>query len=142
MFVKLLSMLKPEHRLTKVRDFNLLMKNGRWVRGEFLDMRQSVLQLIPKERLPKKEQYNNFTEQLRIAFTVGLSVDKRAVVRNRIKRQMREIVRLLIQDKKIKSGSYFLFVARKTVVEKKYEELQKEIEKLLTTARAMKIDRD
>jgi ribonuclease P protein component len=74
---------------------------------------------------------------LKIAFTVGLKIDKRAVVRNRLKRQIREVVRLLIKDKKIKTGYYALFVARVGIKEKEYSDMQKEILELLHRAKVM-----
>jgi ribonuclease P protein component len=130
-------MLLPPYRLTKVRDFNLLMKYGRWIKGNFLDIRYSYLQKIPQEAVPKRILPEEFVHQLKIAFTVGLKVDKRAVVRNRVRRQLREIVRLLIKDNRIQRGFYILIVARKEVLGKEYADLQKEIENDLRLAKIL-----
>lgn len=131
-------MLQPENRLTKVRDFNLLMKQGRWLKGDFIDLRYSHLEKISEEFLPKRIEPSEFRKQLKIAFTVGLKVDKRAVVRNRLKRQLREVVRLLVKEHAIRTGNYILFVARKEMIGKSYEAIQHEVVRLLSLARVIR----
>ncbi len=121
-------MLTSANRLTKVRDFNLLMKNGRWVSGRFIDLKFLPLVSAP---IPRKENPDNFKKQLRLATTAGLKISKSAVVRNRAKRQMREVVRLLLKDKKLRVGHYILFVAKKAILEKNYAEISDEIKLLL-----------
>lgn len=119
-------MLQSDNRLKKVRDFNLLMKYGRWANGRLLDLK--YLELAKnKDYFPPKEDPDKFVGQLKIAFTVGLKIDKRAVVRNRIRRQMREVVRLLLKDKRLKPGYYLLFVAKKEILGKEYTEISKEM---------------
>ena len=98
-------MLPQEHRLKKVRDFNLILKNGIFIRGNFLDIK--ILDLKKVKNFPKRENSEEFKTQLKIAFAVGLKISGSAVKRNRIKRQLREIVRLLLKDQKIKSGYYY-----------------------------------
>lgn len=128
------SMLPVENRLAKVRDFNLVMKQGRWTNGTFLDIK--VLDLAKnRDYFPAKEDSNAFEKQLKIAFTVGLKVSKKAVERNRIKRQTREVVRLLLKDNKLKSGYYLLFVARPTIKDKDFTEISQETNLLLERAR-------
>jgi ribonuclease P protein component len=58
-------------------------------------------------------------------------------VRNRVRRQLREIVRLLIKDNRIQRGFYILIVARKEVLGKEYADLQKEIENDLRLAKIL-----
>lgn len=127
-------MLQPQNRLKKVRDFNLLMKNGKWINGQFLDVKILSLKHLPDKKLPKRVGRQEFITQLKIAFTVGVKIDKRAVVRNRLRRQIREAVRLLIKEKKIPSGYYVLFVARAGIRSKEYAEISKEIRELLLKA--------
>lgn len=123
-------MFKPENRLAKVRDFNLLMKYGRWVNGQFLDVK--ALELVKIQNyFPKKEDPDKFKNQLRLAITVGLKVSKSAVKRNRSRRQVSEFLRLLIKDGRLKTGHYLLFVAKKDILEKTYAEISEEIELLL-----------
>ena len=123
-------MLKPENRLTKVRDFNFVIKHGKWVASDLLSIKWLKLAEIP-QLFPKKEDPSKFEKQLRLAIVVGLKVSKRAVVRNRLKRQMREVVRLLVKDNKMKNGYYLMFVAKPALVGVDYEIVERETVNLL-----------
>jgi ribonuclease P protein component len=129
-------MLQPENRLKKVRDFNLLMKYGHWLNGRFLDIKYVKLAKII-DFSPKNEEPGKFTRQLKLAFTVGLKIDKRAVVRNRLRRQMREVVRLLIKANKLQSGYYVILVAKKEILKAEYLDIKMDIETLLAQAMIM-----
>ena len=130
-------MLKPENRLTKVRDFNLVMNRGHWINGVFLDIK--VLELVKnKADFPKKEDSERFKKQFRLAINVGLKVSKSAVLRNRARRQISEVVRLLIKENLIKSGFYILVTAKKDVLNKNYTEISQEIELLFKQAGLIK----
>ncbi len=123
-------MLPPKNRLAKVRDFNLLMKEGRFFRGGLLDLK--VLDLAKnKDYIPKKEDPETFVSQLRIAFTVGLKVSKKAVLRNRAKRQLREVVRLLLKQGVLATGYYVLVIAKPGILAKEYAEISQEMTLLL-----------
>lgn len=129
-------MLKPENRLKKIRDFNLLLKHGQWVKGDFLDL--NYLFLAKKvDFFPKKVDAGEFQSQLKIAFAVGLKISKSAVKRNRLRRQIREVVRLLIKNKRIPKGYYLLFVARAGSLSKNYDEIMREVEFLLKKVRIL-----
>ena len=123
-------MLQPKNRLSKVRDFNLVIKHGQWASGRVLALKWLELAKI-KDYFPKKEDVDKFQNQLRLAFSVGLKVDKRAVVRNRVKRQMREVARLLIKAGRLKTGYYLMFVAKPIIVGANYAEISQEMEVLL-----------
>lgn len=123
-------MLQSQNRLTKVRDFNLIMKYGRWANGLFLDLKYVGLAKI-QSYFPKKEEPDKFKKQLKLAITVGLKVSKSAVKRNRVKRQIRESLRLLLKDGRVSNGHYLLFVARKNILEKNYAEISEEVRLLL-----------
>jgi len=119
-------MLQQENRLKKIRDFNLVMKHGFWQRGRFLDIK--YLELAKKgDYFPKKVDKEEFAKQLKFAFTVGLKISKSAVERNKIKRQLSEIIRLLIKENRIKIGYYFLFVVKKEILDKEYKEIEDEV---------------
>jgi len=126
-------MLPKDNRLAKVRDFNLLMGQGRWVNGRFLDIKLLELRKAI-DFLPKKIEVDNFIKQLRLAITVGLKVSKSAVKRNKLKRQIREVLRLMLKDENLKRGFYLLVVARKEALDKNYAEISREIELLLKRA--------
>ncbi len=129
-------MLKPENRLKKIRDFNLLLKQGQWVKGGFIDL--NYLFLAKKsDFFPKKVDPEEFERQLKVAFAVGLKISKSAVKRNRLRRQIREVVRLLVKNKRIPKGYYLLFVARAGSLSKNYAEISHEIEFLLKKARIL-----
>lgn len=66
----------------------------------------------------------------RFGFIVPNTIDKRATVRNRIKRQLREIVRIKID--KFKAGFDVLIIVKPTAKGKNYKQLETELLKLLT----------
>jgi len=129
-------MLQKENRLKKVRDFNLVIKHGRFVSGNFLSAKIVELDKV-KEFFPKKEDEDEFIKQLRIGFSIGLKISKSAIKRNRIKRKLREVVRLMIKEKELKAGRYILITAKKEVLEKNYSEIEKEIQTILGKAKAV-----
>lgn len=126
-------MLQIENRLKKVRDFNLVMKYGRWVSGQFFDIK--VLELAKIDGfIPKNEDPNTFKKQLKLAFSIGLKLSKSAVVRNRLRRQVREVVRLMIKEGVVKNGYYVLLVAKTTAKEQDYANISQEIKLLFKRA--------
>mgnify|MGYP001576944420 CR=1 FL=1 len=130
-------MLQQDNRLRKLRDFNLVMKHGQWVNGHFLDIK--VLELVKNQNFfPKKEDPDSFKKQLKLAIAAGLKVHKSAVKRNRVRRQIREVLRLLIKDGLIKNGYYILVVAKKDVLEKDYAEISAELKLLLSRGKVIK----
>jgi|SRR3989344_7794057 len=129
-------MLQENNRLKKVRDFNLLMKYGRWANGRLLDLKYLELAKI-RNYFPKKEDVEKFEKQLKIAFTVGLKINKKAVIRNRLRRQIREVVRLFVKDEKLKKGYYLLFVAKKDILGEEYVDIEREIMNLLKIVKIM-----
>lgn len=129
-------MLQTENRLIKVRDFNLLLKHGAWFNSDNFSLR--VLDLGKSQNVvPVKEDKSIFVKQLRIGFAVGLKISKSAVKRNRLKRQVREVVRLLLKEGKIKTGYYFLFVAKAGSLNLDYEKIELQVLELLKKARCL-----
>lgn len=123
-------MLQNDNRLTKPRDFNLVLKYGRWFKVP--DLTIKVLDLAKNTNyFPKGEPVDKFQKQLRIAIATGLKLSKIAVVRNRIRRQVREVVRLLILQNKLKAGYYVLIVPEKTLLVKDYAEISEKVTLLL-----------
>ena len=123
-------MLPKENRLTKIRDFNLLFKHGVYVSGRLLDLKLLKLAKIT-DYFPKKEDPFRFKDQLLVGISVGIKISKKAVVRNKLKRQIREILRLSLQKNEIIPGYYLLFIAKKEAVGKEYLELEKEVKGLI-----------
>lgn len=129
-------MFQQENRLRKLRDFNLIMKHGQWVNGQFLDIK--YLELAKNQNFfPKKEDPESFKKQLKLAISISLKISKSAVKRNRVKRQIRETLRLLIKEAAIKNGYYILVIAKKGVLEKDYSEISQEIKLLLQRGKVL-----
>lgn len=129
-------MYKKENHLTKVRDFNLVIKHGFWVNGGFLSLK--VLELAKNESyFPSTEDVDKFKKQLKLAINVGLKVSKKAVERNRAKRQVNEVIRLLMKEEGLKSGFYVLVTAKPAIKEKNYAEISEEIKLLLQRAKIL-----
>lgn len=129
-------MFQQENRLRKLRDFNLIMKHGQWANGQFLDIK--YLELAKNQNFfPKKEDPESFKKQLKLAISISLKISKSAVKRNRVKRQIREALRLLIKEGVIKNGYYILVIAKKGILEKDYSEISQETKLLLQRAKVL-----
>lgn len=114
-------MLLKENRLKTFSDFSILFKDGRFCFGNIIDLKNWK---IDKKKYEKK---NLKDTDLKIAFVVSKKNIKSAVKRNKIKRQMREAVRLLIKEKKIRPGYFLFFIAKKEILNKTFIEIEKEI---------------
>jgi len=133
-------MYNKDNHLTKVRDFNLILKYGYWINSQFLSLK--VLDLAKNEAyFPPKEDSDNFKKQLKLAINVGLKVSKKAVVRNRFKRQITEVLREIMSGKEtglIKNGYYLFFVAKPNIKDKIFAEISEEVKLLLKRAKVFK----
>lgn len=124
-------MLPQTNRLRHKRDFDTLFQYGNMVSGNFVLLK--VWKIDPQ--MYPRRKYT--LEDLRIGFVVSLKVSKKAVVRNRLKRQMREVVRLLLQKDRIKKGYIVLFIAKKEMIEKEYEVISQDIHTTLGKAKLL-----
>lgn len=70
------------------------------------------------------------------AFIVSKKIDKKAVGRNRLKRQLREIARQNLS--KTKNGYDIIILARKTLMENSGGNIKAEIKKLFKQAKLIK----
>lgn len=121
-------MLPTGYRLTRMKDFEILFKEGKFISGVLLTLK---FWIIEPEKYPKR-LYSR--EDLKIGFVVSTKIDKRAVVRNRLKRQMREVVRLLLKDNKLKKGFMMLFIAKSGMIDKDYGVIDQDIKNVLKRA--------
>ncbi len=129
-------MLQNDNRLRKKRDFDLIVNHGQWIGGSFLTIKW--LSLAKNQQFfPKKDDPESFKKQLKLAFSVGLKLDKRAVVRNRVRRQLREVVRLLIKAGRLQGGFFLMFVPKPSIKDKNYAEISQEVETLLRKIKAL-----
>jgi ribonuclease P protein component len=121
-------MLQQQNRLRLMKDFEILYKEGKFLPGKFFNLKYWKIQ---PDKYPRRK-YS--TEDLKIGFVVSTKISKLAVKRNRVKRQMREVIRLLLKDEKIKRGYMVAFLAKASVLEKEYKEIETEIVVLLKRA--------
>jgi ribonuclease P protein component len=124
-------MLPKQYRLKHTKDFDILFKEGRFVGGALITVK--VWRVEP-QKYPTR---NYTTKDLKIGFVVGKKVHKSAVKRNMIKRRMREVVRLLLKENRLKDGFMVAIVAKPLILAKKYEEIQKDIEGVLQKSRLL-----
>lgn len=98
-------MLPRKLRLTKEKDFRRTFRKGGCLTEKFLVLNAA----------------ENRLDYSRFGFIVSLKVSKKAAVRNRIRRQMREIVRTNIGA--IKNGFDIIISAKPAAEEKSYKEI-------------------
>lgn len=112
-------MLKENNRLTKRKEFGYVYKHGKYVFNEFL-----TLMFVPtKLKTP------------RIGFSVSKKTGK-AWLRNKIKRQLREIVRNLIES--INPNFNYVFVTKPKITTLTYDEIRNALIDVLNKAQMIK----
>lgn len=105
------------NRLRKTKEIEKVFKNGTSCRSDFL-----LLKFF-KNSLPVS----------RFAFVVGQKVSKKATVRNRIKRRIREAVKKELPN--INAGLDTVWVALRGLENKNTEEIKKDVKCLLQKAK-------
>jgi len=106
-------MLPKINRLKKKKDFALVFKKGEGFQNDFLFIK------VAKNNLKSS----------RFGFITSKSFSKKAVVRNKIKRRLREIVRLNIEG--IKKGIDIIFIAKSGLEKKTFSQTVQTVENLL-----------
>ncbi|KKW41939.1 MAG: hypothetical protein UY92_C0012G0018 [Candidatus Magasanikbacteria bacterium GW2011_GWA2_56_11] len=124
-------MLPREYRLTRMKDYEVLFKEGRFVGGELVTAK---IWKIEPEKYPRR---GYAAGDLKIGFIVSTKVSKSAVKRNRIKRQMREIVRLFLQKGRIKTGFMVAIIAKPGCVGKEYQDVEKSLADVIRRGRIL-----
>ncbi|MFH1286196.1 MAG: ribonuclease P protein component [Candidatus Magasanikbacteria bacterium] len=128
-----MSMLPKEFRLKHMKDFDILFKEGHFVSGNLV-----VIKVWKVE--PEKYTRHEYSEKnLKIGFVVGKKVSKSAVKRNRVKRQMREVVRLLLKKNMLKLGFHVSIMAKPLILGKKYDEIEQDLFNALKKAGLLKL---
>lgn len=103
-------MLPKQNRLKKKKDFEKVFKGGKIVKCQDL-----FLKYVP-----------NDAEESKIGIVVSKKVSKRAVDRNKAKRRIREIFRLI--DGRLKSGFNIIAVAYPSINDKEFKVIKEQIE--------------
>ncbi|NJL20679.1 MAG: ribonuclease P protein component [Leptolyngbyaceae cyanobacterium SM1_3_5] len=119
-------MLPKIHRLRQRRDFTWVYQKG---------IRRSSLHLTLRGL---KLRGDRSVSPTRFGISISQKVSKRAVDRNRIKRQIRAALRLLLP--KIKSGWYLVIVVQPQAIECDYRQFLQELEQLLEDAEVLNGD--
>ncbi len=114
-------MLGKHYRLTKKKDFEKIFKEGKGLRKEFLAVKVRENQL----------------KESRFGFVVSQKISKKAVVRNKIKRRLREIVRLKINH--IKKGFDVVLIALPGIETRKFKEIDNLVEEIFKKSKILSI---
>jgi ribonuclease P protein component len=112
-------MFPTEHRLRHEKDIKALFAKSKSVFGLYVGM-----------RFRKNKQENT-----RIAVVCGTKVHKSAVVRNKLKRQVRAIVHEHLKE--IAPGHDILFFLRKEALDADFKQLKEQIETSLKKAKLL-----
>lgn len=113
-------MLPKTNRLQKKKDIERVFKKGQGVKEDFL-----ILKTV-----------KNNLNKIRFGFSISLKVSKRANVRNKIKRRLRELVKARL--KTTKPGRDNLLIAAPGLEKKDFWELEETINKLFKKAKITK----
>ena len=113
-------MLKKELRIRKQKDFENIYSKGVYYSEGFL-----AVKFIENKKL--------FS---RFGFIVSKKISKKAVERNRIKRILRESIRL--SKNQIKEGYDIIFITRNGIESRAYREISNTVEKLLMKSGLLK----
>ncbi|MCC5615011.1 ribonuclease P protein component [Nostoc sp. CHAB 5836] len=131
--------LPKANRLKSRKDFQAVFREGIRRHGSYLTLRALKPLCSTKPSLETVTQTTQATESLRLASTrIGISistkVSKRAVVRNRIKRQITAVLSNLLP--KLSPGWRLVFIVKPTATESKCASPQflQELEQLLAQA--------
>jgi len=111
--------MRKENRLKKRKQFNWTFKNGTSVHSKDLVLIYT----------------SSWAKDYKVGFSVTKKVGK-AVVRNKVKRRLREILTKL--DGRILPKHTLVFVAKSSIVEAEFLEIEKQVELLLKKANLIK----
>lgn len=110
-------MLPKENRLKKKKDFNKVAAGDQQISGNFLIL---------------KFQSNDLSVA-RVGFVVSKKVSKKAVLRNKVKRRLREAVRAELA--RVRPGFDLVFFTRREIKEKEFSDIQQLVKQLLEKAK-------
>jgi ribonuclease P protein component len=110
-------MLLKENRLKKKKDFSAVFKQGKTFKEKFLILRI------------RKNNQKNF----RAGFVVSQKISKKAVVRNKVKRRLRQAVRTKTGE--IKKGVDIVLITLPGIEEKNFLEIKEAVDKIFKKAK-------
>lgn len=113
-------MLKKENRLVKEKDFDLVFKRGKGIKEGFLFFKF----------------FANEGKEPEIGFVVSNKISNKAVVRNKIKRRMREAIRPLIEN--CQNGFKGVFVALPGIEKEDFKGIEESIKVIFKKTKIIK----
>lgn len=113
-------MLAKQYRLKKNKDFDLLFKKGKYVSN-------GLFFLVFKK---------NKLKNSRFGFIIGKKISKKAITRNKIRRKISEIIRMMMDN--VKAGFDIVVGVKPDIIDKDYQEIKKELEGLFKKAKLTK----
>lgn len=122
-----------DYTLRRVREFNLLKQHGRWIRGQYFDLKVLSIRQIPAARRGAGAKNNPQPTELKIGLAVSAKAAPGAVRRNRLKRRWREIIRSELAAGLV-PGHFLLFVARPAAAKQPFSALVSDTAALLRRA--------
>lgn len=99
-------MLKKENRINRNKDFDRIFKTGQSFYGRILGIKA----------------VKNESELNRFGIIISTKVSKKAVIRNRFKRQLREIIKKEMIN--LKKGYDLVIIVFPLILDKNYQELE------------------
>lgn len=118
--IPLLGVLQRRYRLIGKKDFQKVFKKGRGLKEDFLFLK------MVKNNLTKK----------RFGFIVSGKISKKATLRNKIKRRLRELIRRKVE--KIKEGVDVVLIALPGLEKKGFWQIGEILDNLLKKASVLK----
>ena len=109
-------MLVKENRLKNKRDFDIVFKEGKGYKEDFLFLKAR----------------NNDLEFSRFGIVVGKKVSNKAVVRNKIKRRLREILRRKID--RTKKGVDIILITLPGIEKQEFKDLEEKVDRIFKKA--------
>ncbi len=97
---------------------------------DFVEMRQAPIKAVTHSFVLQIRP--NQLNKVRMGYTVSKKISKLAVVRNKLRRQMREIVRLSANLPKFYPSHDLILIARTEALNRSYQQLVTDFEYLLT----------
>ncbi|HEY9615224.1 MAG TPA: ribonuclease P protein component [Microcoleaceae cyanobacterium] len=129
------------NRLKLRRDFDLVYRRGTRLRGKHLTLRllRQPLSIADLPHQTTNDESLLLGESVRLATRIGISISqkvhKRAVIRNRIKRQLRAICRQLLP--RFAQGWDLVITVHPQALQCDYQQFLQELEQLLTDAEVL-----
>lgn len=119
-----------------MKDFEILFAEGHFVGGRLVTAK--VWRIDPK-KYPRRAYER---DALKIGFAMGVKIEKSAVKRNRAKRQMREVVRLLLKEDLLNTGFLVAILGKKEIIGAVQTDIQQDLSTVLRRAGLMRGTKD